>query len=673
MNTANGNIFNEDNCILSEEEAHKQRLEDKELDKIDIRPFLDRINKYGVWLNIPQEMRERKQWAIAGADKVPITILGFKAKVTDSHTWSTFEEAADYAFQRNLNIGYMLSKDDPFTIIDLDDKIDNPATEEQKERFNKIIEKFDSYTEKSVSGRGHHIVVSGKIGKGCRRGNVEIYSQERFIICTGNVQQSGPVNQRQEPLNELFRQVSVRADNHSVVIEDSPPTTDISDEQLINFICGSPSNKEHWNNTNPDDWSASFHSVLCAACKISDDQEQVNRVLLSSPLVQKSPPKAGETRVQKMLRRWKDEYPQAAAKGARYRAEQSIQAGHGALLAHSLLQPGSVAKQGGSLLDKIREFSLKGHAAKMREQMQNDVFVLDGLAILGQWTAFAAAPNSGKTLITLNLISQAVLNGDIDGEKVFYLNCDDTYNGSMKKVELAEKYGFHMLCNNMRGFDSNNLVDMLNNLSKSNEAIGTVFILDTLKKFTDLMDKKLQSNFYKIARAYVASGGTLICLSHVNKNKDSSGKSVRSGTSDLMDDCDCFYIIEREDAGDKALARFRNEKARGDVDQEAVYSFTTAKDSYENLFDSVCKEGDMDAFNRHVEEKIDEQHIAAITSYLKQASESIRVDALKRWCIEQNKISFRQFDRVLKRWDGVHWYEFRGNKNSRMISILKSN
>ena len=56
-----------------------------------------------------------------------------------------------------------------------------------------------------------------------------------------------------------------------------------------------------------------------------------------------------------------------------------------------------------------------------------------------------------------------------------------------------------------------------------------MIILDTLKKFTDLMNKKASSEFGKLARTFVGAGGTIIALAHTNKNKDEEGKGVTGG------------------------------------------------------------------------------------------------------------------------------------------------
>ncbi|KVD94053.1 hypothetical protein WS63_05150 [Burkholderia stagnalis] len=104
-------------------------------------------------------------------------------------------------------IGFVLYEDDPFTCIDLDVKDD--TTSEQLARFEKIISAFDSYTERSRSGKGYHIWIVGAkaIDSRCRRDRVEVYDRKRFIICTGNVVNDKSITPRQESLDGLVYEI----------------------------------------------------------------------------------------------------------------------------------------------------------------------------------------------------------------------------------------------------------------------------------------------------------------------------------------------------------------------------------------------------------------------------------------------------------------------------------
>jgi len=245
------------------------------------------------------------------------------------------------------------------------------------------------------------------------------------------------------------------------------------------------------------------------------------------------------------------------------------------------------AVQGGPL-GRLKGFSITGRSSDLRQQMLDDKFVLDQIAILGQWTNLYAAPNTGKTLLTLTMLRDQIRANVICGEQVFYVNADDTYRGMVEKLEIAESIGLQMLVPNQQGFVVSNIVDLMSDLAIANEAANVVIVLDTLKKFTDLMDKRVASQF-----GFVAAGGTLITLAHTNKHKDSQGKSIYSGTSDITDDGDCFYIIDKigVDKGfgtERYTVEFTNDKNRGDVAGTVGFSFEKrVGETYADLLDSV--------------------------------------------------------------------------------------
>lgn len=155
------------------------------------------------WTRIPAELRERAQWLVAGPTKAPLGIDGkgntYNGSVTDPSTWCSFPVAAEYASRHGLHIGYVISPNDPFCCVDLDwtdaesqarkGKAVNPeawSTDMDAQRYALIVQTFASYTERSTYGKGLHIWVRADIGTGARRDGVEVYSQDRFIICTGD-------------------------------------------------------------------------------------------------------------------------------------------------------------------------------------------------------------------------------------------------------------------------------------------------------------------------------------------------------------------------------------------------------------------------------------------------------------------------------------------------------
>lgn len=188
---------------------------------------------HGQWSRIPLDLRALPQWVLAGADKVPLAIDD-KGKLhavsaTRPSEWMTYNRAVAGATMHQdlvtthltkegvtvtrtgLDVGFVLHADDGFSCIDLDvkDAETHPGKPElwtsadDFQRFVSIINTFGSYTERSRSGKGIHVWVRGNIGRGFRRDGVEVYSQERYIICTGDVYVDKPILERGELLQNM--------------------------------------------------------------------------------------------------------------------------------------------------------------------------------------------------------------------------------------------------------------------------------------------------------------------------------------------------------------------------------------------------------------------------------------------------------------------------------------
>ena len=152
--------------------------------------------------NIPNELRERVQWVVCGPDKVPCNPrTGKRADVTDPSTWGSFNEALNNGMR---HIGFVFTSGDPYCGIDLDGKT---GDEREAKLHAKIIDAFPSYTERSASGTGYHIIVRAKIEHGRRRDSVEVYSQGRFFIFTGNVVRQAPIMAAQEQVEALVKEM----------------------------------------------------------------------------------------------------------------------------------------------------------------------------------------------------------------------------------------------------------------------------------------------------------------------------------------------------------------------------------------------------------------------------------------------------------------------------------
>lgn len=236
-----------------------------------------------------------------------------------------------------------------------------------------------------------------------------------------------------------------------------------------------------------------------------------------------------------------------------------------------------------SLLD----YSLQGKLEEVRKFAVDATPLLGSLALKGQFTVFFADANVGKTLIMLRLLVDAIQSERIHAGKVIYVNLDDGANGLLEKGEIADEFGFHEVAVGYQGFTMEKFFESVKAMTESKEASGTLLILDTLKKFTDVMNKTQCVAFGELIRGYTAVGGTVLALGHTNKNPDSRGKPVPSGTADITQDADCTFTMQVEVKDGERVVTFENKKKRGAVPDRAQFAYAVKPQSYRDLLDTV--------------------------------------------------------------------------------------
>ena len=138
--------------------------------------------------NIPRELQKLNQWVCTRNDsKVPMNANELTpASSTNPLTWSEFKVASESVEQGNYDYLGFVFNDNGIVGIDIDTGYDEDGF--LSDLSIDIIGRCRSYTEKSKSGRGFHILLKGNLpfkGKNNLNG-VEIYKQSRFFIMTGD-------------------------------------------------------------------------------------------------------------------------------------------------------------------------------------------------------------------------------------------------------------------------------------------------------------------------------------------------------------------------------------------------------------------------------------------------------------------------------------------------------
>lgn len=157
--------------------------------------------------NIPIELQKLNQWVCTKGDsKIPrCAYNSTPASSTDPLTWSSFDTALK-SINDGINdyLGFVFN-DNGIVGIDIDDGYDEDGF--LSEIAVDIIGKCKSYTEKSKSGRGFHILLKGALpfkGKNNLKG-VEIYKVARYFIMTGDTILYHNIEESQEVINYIVK------------------------------------------------------------------------------------------------------------------------------------------------------------------------------------------------------------------------------------------------------------------------------------------------------------------------------------------------------------------------------------------------------------------------------------------------------------------------------------
>ena len=141
------------------------------------------------WENLPAPLKVLKQWVCVRNDsKIPMQALRPEpASASDPDTWSSYEDARQAVEAGHYDgVGFVFREGGGLVGLDVDtafeDRLLTPLGAE-------LILACKSYTERSRSGRGIHILLSGDLpfhGRNNRKG-VEIYQSRRYFILTGDI------------------------------------------------------------------------------------------------------------------------------------------------------------------------------------------------------------------------------------------------------------------------------------------------------------------------------------------------------------------------------------------------------------------------------------------------------------------------------------------------------
>lgn len=224
--------------------------------------------------------------------KVPYQINGWKATSTNPETWTSYEAVLKHSHKYS-GVGFVLTSEDPYTVIDLDDCIENGVIRPEAKI---LVDALDSYTEYSQSKTGLHIFINAK-KPGERSKNtskdVEIYDDKRFIVMTGNHVKGTPteIHERQMILDYIYESYFSEPEKKQYEIRKSEldPSPILSDDEVLKIAFRAKNGESCKKLYNGDFIGYESQSEAdLAFCNnlafYTQDAEQIDRIFINSGL-----------------------------------------------------------------------------------------------------------------------------------------------------------------------------------------------------------------------------------------------------------------------------------------------------------------------------------------------------------------------------------------------------
>lgn len=203
--------------------------------------------------NVPTEMAHLEQWVLWRAEKlkdkdeygkVPYQLIEIPASSVNPSSWSSFDKTIQKLYDYD-GVGFVLTKDDDYICLDLDDiHIDSETYEPLTDIAKEVMEK--TWWEVSPSGTGVHAYFKGTLPDEVKRKNksehLELYSHSRFMTFTGvNDGITREISSDQSYINSLVERYFKREVITNEVISYDITPANLDDNEVIQLMAKSKS------------------------------------------------------------------------------------------------------------------------------------------------------------------------------------------------------------------------------------------------------------------------------------------------------------------------------------------------------------------------------------------------------------------------------------------------
>lgn len=175
-------------------------------------------------------------------------------------------------------------------------------------------------------------------------------------------------------------------------------------------------------------------------------------------------------------------------------------------------------------------------------KMSEAEFLIQDVIVRGHCAVYIAPGNGGKTTLFVHFCEQLAAMG----MTVLYVNVDGSPGDLKRHYEHASRHKYTVIAPDAKdGKSTDDVLFKLKSLAQSTHQLdNVVIVIDTLKKFVDVIQKSASKDFYRLLRTLTVRGATICLLGHANKYKDENGRHVFEGTADLRNDLDELIYLE---------------------------------------------------------------------------------------------------------------------------------
>ena len=308
---------------------------------------------------------------------------------------------------------------------------------------------------------------------------------------------------------------------------------------------------------------------------------------------------------------------------------------------------------------------------ELKSRLAYTKWFIPDLAAYGEITHFYGPSGAGKTLLWVYLLLG--LTPEQRG-RVLYLNFDDSPHGAVQKMEMLP--GLQMITEGLAQ-------EWINDLALAGDWVkDRVIILDTLKKFADMIQKKSVKELFVVLRQLVNRGATIVTLGHTNKHLNEVGEYIYEGVGDIKADSDGLILIQRTTNplnGESTIILTPDENKARAGQQEQAYRFA-ARDN-ETEYAELVLSGRALTLEQIGREKANLREMELRESYadeidmveyfLRKNPDSVQSKIVDYWKENSDNYGFGRprLMNALKALTGICWTIRKGSNNSKIYSL----